>query len=42
METSEEMVSSIVKEQLNHLWVKKVIEEDCKNPLAWWKVHEVQ
>ncbi len=19
-----------------------MIEEECKNPLAWWKVHEVQ
>jgi hypothetical protein len=34
METSEEMASLIVKEQLNHFWVKKVIEEKCKNPLA--------
>jgi hypothetical protein len=42
METSEEMVSLIVKEQLNHLWVKKVIEEECKNSLAWWKLLEVQ
>jgi uncharacterized protein (DUF697 family) len=30
MEISEEMASSIVKEQLNHLWVKKVIQEECK------------
>ncbi len=42
METSEEMASLIVKEQLNHLWVKKVIEEECKNSLAWWKLLEVQ
>jgi hypothetical protein len=42
METSEEMASLIVKEQLNHLWVKKMIEEKCKIPLAWWKMYEVQ
>jgi hypothetical protein len=41
METSEEMALLIVKEQLNCFWVKKMIEEECKNPLAWWKVHEV-
>jgi hypothetical protein len=42
METSEKMASLIVKEQLNHLWVKKVIKEECKNSLAWWKLLKVQ
>jgi len=42
MEISEEMASTIVKEQLNHLWVKKMIEEECMNSLAWWKLLEVQ
>jgi hypothetical protein len=37
METKEEMASLIAKEQLNHFQVKKW----CKNPLAWWKMHEV-
>ncbi len=38
METKEEMASLIAKEQLNHFQVKKW----CKNPLAWWKMHEVR
>jgi hypothetical protein len=35
METNEEMATSIVKEQLNNFRIKKVIDEECKNPLAW-------
>jgi hypothetical protein len=42
MKTNEEMRSSAVKEQLNHFRFKKVIEEEAKNPLEWWRVHEVQ
>jgi hypothetical protein len=42
METDEEMVLSMVKEQLNHYRIKKVSDEECKNLLAWWKVHESQ
>jgi hypothetical protein len=42
METNEEMDLSIVKKQINHFLVKKLIEEECKNPLAWWKLHKVQ
>jgi hypothetical protein len=42
METNEEMDLSIVKKQINHFLVKKLIEEECKNSSAWWKVHEVQ
>jgi len=40
MEIDEEMVLSMVKEQLNHYRIKKVSDEECKNLLAWWKVHE--
>jgi hypothetical protein len=40
MKTNEEMTSSMVKEQLNHFRFKKVIEEEAKNPLKWWRVHE--
>jgi hypothetical protein len=42
METNEEMDLSIVKKQINHFLVKKLIEEECKNPLAWWKLYKVQ
>jgi hypothetical protein len=36
----EEMVLLIVKEQLNHHKIRKVIDDECTNPLAWWKGHE--
>jgi len=42
METNEEMDLSIIKEKINHFLIKTMIEEKCKNPLAWWKVHKVQ
>ncbi len=42
MEIDEKMKSSTVNEQLNHFKVKKFIEEEVKNALQWWKVHEVQ
>jgi hypothetical protein len=35
METNEKMISSMLKEQLNHFRFKKVIEEEAKNPLEW-------
>jgi hypothetical protein len=41
IETNEEMTLSMVKKQLNHLKIKIVMEE-CKDPLAWWRTHEVQ
>jgi hypothetical protein len=41
METKEKMALLIVKKQLNHFQVKKMMEEKCKNPLAWWIMHEV-
>jgi len=41
IETNKEMASSVVKEQLNYFQVKKLREDECKNPLAWWRVHEV-
>ncbi len=40
MKTHEKM-ASLVKEQLNHFMLKKVTKE-VKNPLEWWRVHEVQ
>jgi hypothetical protein len=36
------MALSMVKEQLNHFRIKKVTKEECKDPLAWWKTHEIQ
>ncbi len=42
MDMDEDMALSVVKEQLTHFTIKKVIEEECKDPLAWWKAHEVQ
>jgi hypothetical protein len=36
IKTNEKMALSMVKEQLNHFRIKKIIEE-CKDPLAWWK-----
>jgi len=42
MDTDDDMALSIVKEQLNHFRIKKVIEKECKDLLAWWKTHEVQ
>jgi hypothetical protein len=41
METNKEMASLIVKKQLNHFQVKKITEEKCMYPLAWWIVHEI-
>jgi hypothetical protein len=41
METNVEMASLIVKKQLNHFQVKKMMEEKCMYPLAWWIVHEI-
>ncbi len=42
MDTDEDMALSVVKEQLTHFRIKKVTKEECKDPLAWWKAHEVQ
>jgi hypothetical protein len=41
MEIDEDMPLSVVKEQLTHFKIKKIIEEECKDPLAWWRAHEV-
>jgi hypothetical protein len=35
------MALSIVKEQLTRFRTKKVNEEECKDPLAWWRTHMV-
>jgi hypothetical protein len=36
------MTTLVVKKQLNHFKVMKVMKEEAKNPLEWWRVHEVQ
>jgi hypothetical protein len=36
------MALSVVKGQLTHLKIKKVNDEECKDPLAWWKTHKLQ
>ncbi len=41
MDMDEDMALLVVKEQLTHFKIKKVIKEECKDPLAWWKAHEV-
>jgi len=40
MDKDEDMVLSIIKEQLTHFKVKKVTDEECKDPLAWWWAEE--
>jgi hypothetical protein len=41
METNEDMTLLVVKEQLTHFRIEKIIEEKCKDPLTWWRTHEV-
>jgi hypothetical protein len=36
------MALSVVKEQLNHFKIKKVMEEEFKDPSTWWRTHEIQ
>jgi hypothetical protein len=40
LEIKKEMASSMVKKQLSHLKILKMIKTKCKYPLAWWKLHE--
>jgi hypothetical protein len=40
MVTNEDMLLLVVKEQLTHFKVKKVIDDECKDPLAWWRTQE--
>ncbi len=40
METKEEMALLVVKEQLSHYIIRKVVDEECENLLTWWKTHE--
>jgi hypothetical protein len=42
MESDGDMVLSVVKGHLTHVKITKVNEEECKDPLAWWKTHELQ
>jgi hypothetical protein len=41
IENNEEVATSIMKEQLNHCWIKKVTNGECKYPLAWCRLHEI-
>ncbi len=41
MDMDEDMALLVMKEQLTHFKIKKVTKEECKDPLAWWKAHEV-
>jgi hypothetical protein len=34
------MASLVMKEQLNHFEIKKMIRKECQDLLAWWKLHE--
>jgi hypothetical protein len=36
------MALSVVKKQLSNYKMRKVSDEECKSPLAWWKAHESQ
>ncbi len=40
MDKDEDMALLVVKEQLTHFRVKKVIDDECKDPLAWWQTLE--
>jgi hypothetical protein len=40
MDMDEDMVLSVVKNQLTHFRVKKVIDEECNDPLTWWRAEE--
>jgi hypothetical protein len=40
IKNNEKMTLFVVKEQLNHFNITKVNKE-CKDPLAWWRAHEV-
>jgi hypothetical protein len=33
---------SVLKGQPTDLKIRKVNEEECKDPLAWWKTHKLQ
>jgi len=37
MEIDEDMALLVVKEQFTHFKIKKGIEKECKDPLAWWR-----
>jgi hypothetical protein len=41
MENDDDMALLVVKKQIIHFRTKKVNEEECKIPLAWWKKHKV-
>jgi hypothetical protein len=40
MDLDEDMTLSIIKEQLTHFRAKKVTDDECKDPLAWWRAKE--
>jgi hypothetical protein len=35
MDIDEDMALSMVKEQSTHFLIKKVTDDECKDPLAW-------
>jgi hypothetical protein len=39
-DNSEDMTLSIIKEQLTHFRAKKVTNDECKDPLTWWRTQE--
>jgi len=41
IETDGKMALSVMKKQLNHFKIKKITKEECKDPLAWWRTHEI-
>jgi hypothetical protein len=40
MDIDEDIALLVVKEQLTHFRVKKVTNDECKSPLAWWRTQE--
>jgi hypothetical protein len=40
MDIDEDMVLLVVKEQLANFRVKKVIDDECKNLLTWWRTQD--
>jgi hypothetical protein len=39
MESDDDITLSMVEGKLTHLKSKKVNDEECKYPMAWWKTH---
>jgi len=39
-DNDEDMTLSIIKEQLTRFRVKMVTNDECKDPLTWWRTQE--